>query len=394
MNLFAGLDPRDRKLLALSMALVLAITVGTALFARNQNRDDNPVPSSYLTGRHGARAAYETLEASGYHIERWEDPLTELAQRANPRTVLILADPFVGTNEDWNAVETILDKGARVVATGIYGGAMLPGGAAIPSMQFRAPCKLTADGLDALAGSGTVWMVPAAAWAPRNPSQRVEYDCAGAPLVVEYGYGAGHVVWWAAATPLENGSIRMGDNLNLLLNALGPRDGHEFYWDESLHGDKPSQWFYARGSALNLLIGGCCGMALLLVFSLSRRSGPMRPVPQPARATPVEFVEALGALYGKAGAANAAVSLAYDRFRRRMGSLCGREGLRMSAEELADALRARFAQTPPELEADLEACAEAIGNDRLEPKRALAMVQALNRHGDLLTRLARMGVRE
>ena len=66
------------------------------------------------------------------------------------------------------------------------------------------------------------------------------------------------MVWWAASTPLENGSIARAGDLNLFLNALGAREGHNFYWDESLHGEIRSQWFYARGPALNLIIGWAC----------------------------------------------------------------------------------------------------------------------------------------
>jgi len=35
------------------------------------NDNNNPLPSSYLSGQHGARAAYETLLRSSYSIERW-----------------------------------------------------------------------------------------------------------------------------------------------------------------------------------------------------------------------------------------------------------------------------------------------------------------------------------
>jgi Domain of unknown function (DUF4350) len=392
MSFLASLDARDRKLLLICLSAVVVLAVITGFFARNQNRDDNPVPSSYLTGRHGARAAYDLLASSGYHIQRWEEPLTELSRQANAQTVVVLAEPFLTSTADFTAVDNLLSHGARVLVTGIVGGALIAGNVAQPSVQFQEPCKLTAQGLDPLADSGEVWMVPSAAWKLGNPRYRVDYTCAGAPAVVEFNRGAGHVIWWASSTPLENGSIARGNNLNLLLNALGPRDGHNFYWDESLHGDVRSSWYYARGPALTLLLAGAACIALLTLFSFSRRSGPLRELPPPARATPVEFLEALGSLYGKAGAAATAVALSYDRFRRRMGTLCGRKGMQMNAAELAAALRRRFPQAPAEMDADLAACEEAVSDDRLAPRRALALVQALSRHSDLLTALARTGI--
>ena len=104
MKLFASLDAKDRRLLLICLAAVAALAVGTAFFARNQNRDDNPLPSSYLTGRHGARAAYQLLEENGYKVERWEQPLGELASQANAETVVILAEPFLSSGEDFKAV--------------------------------------------------------------------------------------------------------------------------------------------------------------------------------------------------------------------------------------------------------------------------------------------------
>lgn len=391
MSFLASLDARDRKLLAVCLVGVVALAVITGFFARNQNRDDDPVPSSYLTGRHGARAAYDLLASSGYQVQRWEEPLSELARQANAQSVVILAEPFLTSTADAKAVDELLAHGARVLVTGLSGGELVPGGAVRPGNQFQEPCKLTPEGLDALADSGEVWMVPEAGWKLSNPRFRVEYTCAGSPAVVEFNHGPGRVIWWASSTPLENGSIARADNLSLLLNALGPRDGHQFYWDESLHGDVHVSWYYARGAALYLLIGGLGAIALLALFSFSRRCGPVRALPPPARATPVEFLEALGSLYGKAGAAPTAVALAYDRFRQHAGALCGRKGLQMSAAELAAVLRRRFPQAPAEMDADLTACEEAVRDERLAPRRALALAQALSRHGEMLAALARAG---
>jgi len=388
MNLFASLDAKDRKLLwgCLGAVAVLALLMG--VFARNQSDDGNPLPSSYLTGRHGARAAFELLASSSYALQRWEEPLSDLAQRADAQTVVIVAEPFVNGDEESKAVAEILRKGGRVLATGLNGGSLLPNGAAEPSGQFHgSACALTAQGLDALAGSGQVWMVPAAGWKLSSPRFRVQYNCAGEPAVVEYDEGAGHVVWWASATPLENGSITRAQNMEFFLNALGPREGHQFYWDESLHGEVHSQWFYARGTAMNLLICGFLGLGLLVVLSFSRRTGPVRDLPMPVRSAPVEFLEALGSLYGKAGASGVAVELVYGRFRREMGKLCGVSGMQLSAAELAAVLRQRFPQSSPDLEADLAACEEAVQNDTLRPKRGLALVQALDGHDKFITKL-------
>jgi len=207
--------------------------------------------------------------------------------------------------------------------------------------------------------------------------------------VVEYAWGKGHAVWWASSTPLENGSLARAHNLDFFLDSLGTREGHHFYWDESLHGEVRSNWSYAAGPALNLLRIGLVGLGFLIVFSFSRRSGPVRDLPPPARATPIEFLQALGSLYSSAGAASTAVAIAWERFRRHTLRLCGLRASKMSAAELAVAIRRRFPKADPELEADLADCEEAASSDDATPRQALKLIQTLYHHRERLHAAAR-----
>jgi hypothetical protein len=384
MKFLNSLDPKDRRLLLICLSVVVVLAFISAFFTRNENSDDNVLPSSYLTGRHGARAAYELLQSSGYNVQRWEQSLGDLASQADSQTVVIFAQPIFSSPKDAQAIHQIVDRGGRVLLTGFMGGALAPDGDVRAPMQFQSACKLTPQGLDPMAASGEVLMVPEAGWGTDRPLERVEYNCVDDPAVVEYDLGKGHVVWWAGSTPLENGSISRAGDLNLFLNALGERPGHRFYWDESLHGEVQSDWFYARGPALNMLRWGLAAIGLLIVFSFSRRRGPLRDFPQPVRTTPVEFLEALGSLYAEAGASATAVELAYDRFRRKMADLCGLGGAPRAAAELAHALLRRFPRARAGLEKDLGDCEEAIASDNLPPKRALALVQMLSRRTEEL----------
>ncbi|HUX28979.1 MAG TPA: DUF4350 domain-containing protein [Terracidiphilus sp.] len=381
MKFLASLDSGDRRLLLWCLGIAIALAVVSGFLLPNENSSDNPLPSTYLSGRHGARAAYETLLRANYPIERWERPLNELAATAGSQTVVIFAEPFSRETDDIKAVRQIVERGGRVLSTGFWGAFILPGGAALPPAEFNfSACKLEPEGLDPLAGSGEAWMVPEATWQVGNPTQRVEYSCAGQPAVVEYGWGKGHVVWWASATPLENGSLARSHDLDLLLNSLGPREGHHFYWDESLHGEVRSQWSYAAGPAMTMLRVGLAMLGLVVVFSFSRRSGPVRDLPPPVRTTPIEFLDALGSLYRNAGAASTAVAIAWERFRRHSLRLCGMRTSPMSAAELATAIRRRFPRAYPSLEADLAACEEATLNEAIEPRAALKLIQTLHGH--------------
>jgi len=128
MKFLASLDPRDRRLLLWSIGIAVTLAAGIGIFLPNSNSDDNPLPSSYLAGQHGARAAFETLLNASYSIERWERPLTELAANAGPATVVIFAEPFSREADDIKAIRQIVERGGRVVSTGYWGGYILPNG--------------------------------------------------------------------------------------------------------------------------------------------------------------------------------------------------------------------------------------------------------------------------
>ena len=395
MKLFPSLDAKDRKLLLWSLGIGLGLAILTGFLLPSGNDNDNPLPSSYLSGQHGARAAYETLLRSGYSVERWERPLNELAATAGPDTVVIFAQPFTREPNDIKAVRRILERGGRVLSTGFFGGFILPGEASDTPKEFNfAACKLEPEGLDSLSGSGEVWMKPEATWQVGNPAHRVEYSCGGEPAVVEYDWGKGHAVWWAKSTPLENGSLARANDLDLLLNSLGPRQGHHFYWDESLHGEIRSNWSYAAGPALTILRFGLPVLGLLVVLSFSRRSGPVRDLPGPARATPIEFLEALGSLYRNAGAASTAVAVAWERFRRHGLQSAAADGLRgsqMGAAELAAAIRRRFPEAGASLETDLAACEDAAWGETVSARDALKLVQALHGHQEEISAVQKPG---
>jgi hypothetical protein len=392
MKFLSSLDAQDRRLLLWCLAIGTVLSVAIAFLMPGPNNNINPLPSTYLSGQHGARAAYETLLRSDYPIERWERPLAELAATAGPDTVVIFAEPLTREPRDLKAVRQIIERGGRVLSTGFWGGFILPGDASgTPDTFSFAACKLEPEGLNSLAGSGEVWMVPEAGWQVGNPAFHIDYTCVGQPAVVEYDWGKGHVVWWASSTPLENGSLARAHDFDLLLNSIGPRQGHHFYWDESLHGEVRSTWSYAAGPAWTMLWIGLAVLGLLVVLSFSRRSGPVRELPAAVRATPIEFLDALGSLYRNAGAASTAVAIALERFRRQSLRLCGLRGKQMAAADLAEVLRRRFPQTDAALEADLAACEEAAWGETITPREALKLIQKLHAHQEDLVTAAKPG---
>ena len=388
MKLFASLDAKDRRMLLITLGLVAVLFSVLAIFTPGEDPNKNPIPNSYLTGQHGAKAAFTLLQQSGYTVERWEQPLSDLADLAaqsGPRTVLILAEPTFFTRADRHAIAQILEKGGRVLATGFQGGLLLPGNGVTFSREVSfAACEAQPDGLQRLAGAGTIWITPRAAWRETRSELRTAYTCAGQPVVVEYPVGSGSAIWWASSTPLENGSITRGQNLELLLNSIGPAQGQHIYWDESLHGQSHSQWEFVKGPVWSLLLFGSLGLALLVVLSYSRRSGPVRPLPQIPRTTPIEFLDALGALYRSTGANTTALQIAWDRFRAQSALLTGQRTSQLDPRQLAALIERRFGSAAAGMEADLVSAEEACWNESLKPRRALALIQTLRHHEETL----------
>ena len=392
MKPFASLDPRDRRMLVAALGLVAILFLILSLVRPAEDANNNPVPSSHFVTQHGAKAAYTLLEQSGYKVQRWEQPLADLAAQAGPNTVVILAEPNSFNKSTRSAIATILHKGGRVLATGLAAGLMLPGNNASFSTQMSfAACEAEPEGLQPLAGRGSIWIVPRATWQNTRPEVQTAYTCAGKPVVVEYPVGKGMAVWWASSTPLENSSITRGQNMELLLNSIGPPKNAQVYWDEYLHGPAHTQWEYVHGPAWSLLLFGSLGLMLLVIFSMSRRSGPIRALPQAPRITPIEFLEALGALYRSTGANSTALEIAWERFRSQAALLTGQKTTQLDARQLAQLLERRFGSIASNMEADLIAVEEARDDDNLKPRRALALVQTLRRHEETLRAAGRPG---
>lgn len=388
----SSLDRRDRRLLLGCFAMVALAALVVAALAPQQDETDT-TPSSFSSGTHGAEAAFLALQRSGYHIERWERPLDDLIPQADAHTVVIFAEPnFTRAMGAKNTIQRILDRGGRVLVTGISGAMLLGENQArqTPSLvdDLQPGCVAQPEGFDSFANSGVINVRGLYEWNTPRPDQHVQYTCRGNAVVVSYRSGKGLVVWWSDSQPLENSSIAKDGDLALLLASLGSAD-NRIVWDESLHGHETSLWSYANGTPVHLLWLQLTLVALLLVLSFSRRSGPLLADPIVARDMPLEFVFSLGTLYDKAGATNTAVGIAYDRFRWMLGRRA-RPGNPRSSEqaqaEMVSIATARLGHADPELSSTIAACEELTYESRqVKPKQALTLVLSLNKFEQELT---------
>lgn len=205
------------------------------------------------------------------------------------------------------------------------------------------------------------------------------YGSAQEPVAVAWRAGRGEIVWWSAATPLTNDGILRASNLRVFLNAVAPSDGTgkpRIYWDEYFHGQHGSLWSYVERTPARWVLWQCAFAALVALLAFSRRSGPVvQPIIE-SRLSPLEFVDTLGALYERAGAASLGVGAAYRQLRLQLTQRLALPGTIEDAR-LAEAAARRLGWSQPELAAALRHAAETRHIERLEPREALALVQQL-----------------
>jgi hypothetical protein len=398
MKLLASLganmpDSGDRRLLMITAGLVLCTTVLLVL-VHPEEQPDSYVPSTYSATPHGAKAAYLLLARLGYRVARSEGPLDLVAEAADAHTVLILAEPTRAPNQQEIAgVRRVLERGGRVLAAGFLSAALVPEenlDDQSPPQLIGGVCEAEPIGFSRLASGGKVVMRGVrSVWKMDRPSQRVAFVCGNEGVVVAYHAGKGTVVWWASASPLRNQDIAAQGSLDLLLNSLELQTGDNIVWDESLHAAPPATWSPLQDRIILALIAQLTGIAVLLLLSRGRRSGPLRPLPVPARNSSMEFVHSLGGLYRASGANDVPVTIAYERFRNRLTQHYGVAGAQtVDAATLAATLNERFAIPTLSLQRDLEACENADRLTSLNPRQALTLVKALAGYSDAIAQQA------
>jgi hypothetical protein len=374
----------DKTVLLSVGAVMLVLIVGMAVVRPAQTADD-PRPTTTNTGAQGAKAAYMVLQRLGRTTSQWNHPLAEFNDRMDDaraeRTTLVLAEPEYDQTELprlRTELERFLKRGGRVVAMGPSGAELLPGGEVKqPGMVQPGVCQTTPEGPGTLARVGSVEMAESAQWSNEAARFEVEQRCGREAVVVRFAVGDGEAVWWSSAWPMENGQLKNDGDLRLMLASLG--EGRDVVFDESLHGAAKTMWDEAKGLPLWWMAMQCVLFFVLMVFSFSRRRGPMRmPVTLP-RSSPVEFAVSMGDLYEKAGATSAATEAARRRLLRVLSREAGvsQESIQGGPEAIAEGLKARLGGDWGAVAGHLQRCRE-MEHGKASAHAALALVRALS----------------
>ncbi len=380
----------DARLIVGALVIVGVVIVAGAFIAPVRV-DRDPTPSTENTGAAGAKGAYLLLSRLGYRVDRWDQPARALDGIDARQTTLIAAEPWLSDmREEKSALETFLNRGGRVLATGAIGALLLPDArVAAPNHVYTALCYTTPQGLSAMARAGRVGMPVPVRWNSDAPNLRVDQECGDDAVVVHYDVGEGEVVWWSSAAPLTNRGLKNDASLKLLLASVGGPQRNVLF-DEYIHGGKRDLWETARGTPVAAMGWQLAVVGVLAVLSFGRRNGPRRALVRIPRTSPLEFAESMGALYRKADAVSVATECAERRLMHFLEHEGGipRETLRKSPEEIAGVVGQHFLYHDAALAADLKAAQEAEFN-KLTAKSALGLVKRLDEHMAKLEALMR-----
>jgi len=368
--------PRTSELTVVATAAVLLAIGGVIAAIAIPPVDDSwPPGSSFSYSPSGSAAAYLTLRAVGFQVERSFEPAATLT-RPPASTVLIIAAPGEpASNQDRRAIQTFLAEGGTVLAAGCAGATFFSSAAdavsdASPPVQHydaRTSSPLTAR-------APSIAMTSGCRGPALGPGATPLYGRGNDAVVVASRIGKGLAVWWAGTTPIENWSIESPGQLELLLNVLGA--GRVVVWDEFYHGQRRSLWAYLSRTPLPWAAAQIGLAAVVAAAAFVRRRAPIRTPFTASRTSPLEFVETMAGLYSRAASAPSAVALAKVRLRRLLLEATGLPATATDAR-LAAASSVRVSVPPADLETLLEAADRAARDPATAPQSALPLVRRM-----------------
>ncbi len=370
-----NLSREDRRLLITAGSLFLICLVLAIIFTPSES--DAKYATTYSAAAEGAKAAYLLLHESGYQVERWDRSPAELPDAQN--TLLIVTDPTIPPSQaDKDALGKFLSDGGVVVLAGPLSPvfvsdaapADLPVSLGWQVFPAQAPSLQAADAAEIKLNTVASWPKPGEGVGLYGDDLRY--------TVMQYAHGPGHVLWLASSSMLSNAGLREANNLEFLLSTVGSKS-RRILWDEYFHGHRTQAPVAETHPQITWLFGQLAFLAVAVLLTFSRRSGPQRAPMTESRLSPLEYVRALGQLYEKAKAANVAVDIAYQRFRY---AVTRRLGLRPSvtSDELSRAVAEHWKVDREDLRALLDTCESARFFEDLTQKEALQLVQRLHEY--------------
>lgn len=384
----------DAGLLIAAALVVVVVSAGSAWIV--PVRVPGPRGSTFVAGPGGAKAAYLLLARLGHRVERSLSPFAALTLDPGEDLLVITRRPPDLSAADRRALAAFLEAGGVVLAAGSALHAIPSEGFALHSLQRPEDKDASAFGRPAASevyravlpgpltrGVHSVTMRPDVRVARAAAPYVAVYENDATIGVAAARIGEGRAIWWAGPDPLLNDSIQADGHVELLLNTLGSPGERRIIWDEHSHGYVQSLWAYIAATPVPTALAQLALIAAAAWFTYGRRHLPVRMPPAQVRTSPVEFIDAMARLYGRADAASGAVEVARTRTRR---LLAAASGMPASAgdERLAAAAASRLGVPASTIAAALRD--SAPGDTPIGSHEALGLVQRLQ---DLAARTVR-----
>jgi len=369
-----NLSREDRRLVIAAATIFLLSAFLAILLSPPES--ETKFATSYSSASEGAKAAYLLLHESGYNITRWRRPPAELGDARG--TLLIVTDPNqIPTQSERDALTKFVNDGGVLLLAGGFSQmfASDPGPVEIPLDEGWQKFQAQAPSAQA-ASAPEIKLDESAFWSKKSRGVAL-YGDGSHDVVMEYANGSGRVLWLASSSLISNAGLREPGNMEFLMSTAS--QARRVLWDEYFHGYRDAGDTAVSKPQLAWLFGQLGFIAVAILVTFSRRSGPQRSPRVISRMSPLEYVQALGELYEHAKAANVALDIAYERFRY---TLAKRVGLQASAtsEQFAAVVAERWAIDRQEFHHLLDNCESARFFEDLSQKEALSLIERLHEY--------------
>lgn len=361
------------------VALNFLFFVDTREARETEERADR---SSYRTTPYGTHAFYTLLEESGYEATRLEKPYTEIKDRDQIGTLVLVALPDSNSpsEEEFRSLIEWVESGKLLIIIDRTIDIENLGDAS--ARTFFISGKYDMLMLQPTLYTRNVEHIKTSDYATRVSidSHAVTYhigDDQGA-MLADAKLKDGRVVMLTDPFIVANNGIKLADNVVLALNLFADRPAGKIAFDEFHHGygsrsSRGGVLAYFRGTPVPWILAQVALIAALVVYTYGRRFARAIPLKREQRTTNLEFVSSMANITRLASASDLAMQNIYGEFRKR---LCRFSSLPPNADDArlaaAAARRARIEQG--ELEGLLARCEALTRGEQTSDAELLKLV--------------------